>query len=163
MKKFWIQFTILTLVVLAALYVFYNPDTLGFLTPNRPQTLNQTLLKIGDTVVNTEVADTPDKRGKGLGNRESIASDSGMLFIFESSKKYQFWMKGLKFPLDFIFIRDGKVVDLLRNIDPPTSGQDDSALPVYEPVVPIDMTLEVNKGFIDAHNIRIGDTVFLMK
>ena len=69
----------------------------------------------------------------------------------------------MKFSLDLIFIRKGRVVDLLRNVLPPTPGQKDSELSIYAPIVPIDMMLEVNSGFIDARGIRIGSQIFLIQ
>lgn len=162
MKKFWIQVAILLIVIFGALYLGFN---LSLIEPLLPLTQNspQTKLMINQTVLNVEVADTAAKRSRGLGGRDSLASDSGMLFIFPETKKYQFWMKGMKFSLDFIFIKDGKVVDLLRNVPPPEQNIADENLPLYQPIVPINMMLETNAGFIDANSIKIGDTVFLVK
>ena len=72
-------------------------------------------------------------------------------------------MKGMNFPLDFIFIRDGKVVDIIPNVQPPLPNQPDSNLPVYEPTVSINMMLEVSAGFVAAHSIKLGDQVYLIK
>lgn len=119
-------------------------------------------LKIGEALLNIEVADTQGERNKGLSGREKLASDSGMLFIFETPKKYQFWMKGMKFPLDMIFIREGKVVDFLTQVPMAENGLTDANLPRYQPTVPIDMLLEVNDGFIQSQNILKGEAVFLI-
>lgn len=162
MKKFAIQIVILTATIFGVLYLAYHQDLiLPYLPFNPPSPLQQ--LKVGEVVVNIEIADTVAKRTKGLSGRESLATDSGMLFVFQTPKKYQFWMKGMKFALDLIFIRDGKIVDLLKNVAPPTPNQSNSQLPIYEPVVPIDMMLEVSSGFIDQHNIRAGDVILLVK
>lgn len=162
MRKFWIQITILLIVSLGALYLSYHLDLVEPFLPVKPK-ISETKIKVGEVVLKIEVADSASKRSKGLSGRESLASDSGMLFIFPQEKKYQFWMKGMKFPLDFIFIRGGKVVDLLRSIPTPSPAQQDQSLPLYEPVVPINMMLEVNSGFIDARQIQIGETVYLIK
>ncbi|MFH0936836.1 MAG: DUF192 domain-containing protein [Candidatus Daviesbacteria bacterium] len=161
MKQFFIQFAILTTIILGALYIAFNQSVIEpFLPINK--TFTQTQIKINNTTVKIEVADTASKRSQGLSGRESMASDSGMLFIFESSKKYQFWMKGMKFPLDMIFIKDGKVVDVLKNVPPPSQGQKDDTLPIYQPVSEIDMMLETSSSFTDTNNIKVGDTVFLI-
>ena len=162
MKKFWIQITFLTLVIIGSLAAFYNPRLLGPYLPTGQQS-NIKQIKIDDNVINVEVADSSDSRSRGLGGRASLASDSGMFFVFPKEGKYQFWMKGMKFSLDLIFIRKGRVVDLLRNVLPPTPGQKDSELSIYAPIVPIDMMLEVNSGFIDARGIRIGSQIFLIQ
>lgn len=163
MKKFWIQFVVLFLVIMGALYFSYNDNAINSIVGNfQPLPPAETkVLKIGNAVINVEIADTQALRSQGLGGRESLASDSGMLFIFPETKKYQFWMKGLKFPLDFIWIQNGKVVDILKNIPAPTPGQSDQSLPLYESVVPVNQVLEVNAGFADFFGIRIGDPVIV--
>lgn len=162
MKKFVIQIIILLAVILGSLYLAYNQDMITSFLPSKTPTTQQKL-KIDDTTVNIEVADTPTKRSKGLSGREILASDSGMLFTFPEAKKYQFWMKDMKIPLDFIFIREGKVVDILTKVLPPVPNQAKETLPIYEPISPIDMLLEVNGGFVLSTNIKIGDEVFLIK
>lgn len=162
MKTFWIQIIALTLIIFAGFYSYHDPGFLQSYLPNKPA-LKQTKIKVGQALIEIEVADTPQTRAKGLGGRESISSDSGMLFIFPESKKYQFWMKGMKFPLDIIFINNGSVVDFLKNVPSPVPNQKDSDLPRLQPTTAIDMVLEVNAGYIDANRINIGDSVSLIK
>lgn len=116
-------------------------------------------VQINGSKLNIEIADTQAKRAKGLGGRENLASDSGMLFVFPEPKKYSFWMKGLSFPLDFIWIRGEKIVSILQNVPPPAPNQPDSSLPVYQPNVEVDKVLEVNAGVIQRLNIKVGDTL----
>lgn len=162
MKKFGIQLAILLIIIFGALYFSFNQGMLSGIMPQSAVS-GQSKIKINNTVVNIEVADTPAERSQGLGGRDKIATDAGMLFIFPEAGKYQFWMKGMKFPLDFIFIRDGKIVDLLSQIPPPSAEVPGSTLPVYEPTVPVDMLLEVNGGFAGANGIKMGDQVFLVQ
>lgn len=161
MKKFWIQVGILTILIIGSLYLFTNVSMLEPFLPFK-STNSGTQIKINQIILDVEVADTPQGRNKGLGGRENLATSSGMMFVFPEEKKYQFWMKGMEFPLDFIFIRDGKVVDLLNNVKPPEQNQKDETLPIYQPVVPINMMLEVNSGFVQANNIKVGDAVYLV-
>lgn len=161
MKKFWIQIIILVLIIFGALYASFNRSILEPFLP--PTNLSQTQIQVGESIFSVEVVDTATKRNKGLSGRESLATGSGMLFIFPETKVYQFWMKGMKFPLDMIFIREGKVVDVLKNIPNPSAEQSDQSLPIYQPIVPIDMMLEVNSGTLDNNNINIGDGVYLLK
>ena len=46
---------------------------------------------------------------QGLSERQSLAEDKGMLFLFEKPDHYAFWMKGMEFPLDIIFINGDKI------------------------------------------------------
>lgn len=156
MKKFVIQSVLLTVVILAAIFFYTGKFTS---VPFLPQPQRYAEITINDAKLKVEAADTPEKRKKGLGGRESLATDSGMLFIFPKADKYPFWMKGLKFPLDFIWIKKDEVVDILQNVPGPKEGQKDEDLPIYQPVEPIDKVLEVNAGTVERLNIKIGDTV----
>ena len=160
----------LLIVIFGALYFFANTKIFSPSGPTPSQTPpGIKKIQIIDTTstqdlrvkakLNLEIADTGEKRTKGLGERESLASDSGMLFIFDKPDKYRFWMKGLKFPLDFIWVSGDRVVDILTNIAPPALNQVDESLPQYAPVVTIDKVLEVNAGFVVDHNIRVGDKI----
>lgn len=164
MKKFWFQLIALLIVIFGTLYFtfktnFFTPSP----NPNQPAPSEKIIQIIDKAQVNVEIADTKEKRTKGLASRDSLATDSGMLFVFEKADLYRFWMKGLKFPLDFIWISSMRVVDILTNVDPPATNLPDETLPRYAPVVPIDMVLEVNAGFVESHNIRVGDKIEFIK
>lgn len=161
MKKFWIQIFLLCLIILGGFYLFENASLYEQFLPQN-QNLKQQQLKIGESIINIEVADTSGERSKGLSGRESLASSSGMLFVYPESKQYRFWMKDMKFNIDIIFIDNGKVEDFIKDVSAPNPGQKDQDLPVYQPQKPIDMVLEVNSGFVDRQQIKIGDTVYLI-
>lgn len=164
MKKFLIQ-SILLIALIAGAFIFLNP-TSPQQTPSLPflpQPEKQVEVSINEAKIKVEVADTQSKRSQGLGGRESLASDSGMLFIFEREEKYAFWMKGLSFALDFIWINGDKVVDILQNVPPASPGQKDEDLPIYTPAVPVDKVLEVNAGTVARYNIKVGDTIIISK
>lgn len=158
MKKFAIQVILLLILTGVGLYFYKTSGQISSLPfmPKGP-VLNQ--VQINGVNLNVEIADTQDKRAKGLGGRASLASDSGMLFVFTEPSKYSFWMKGLSFPLDFIWIRGDKVVSILQNVSPPVPGQQDSSLPLFQPSVEVDKVLEVNAGVIARLDIKVGDTL----
>ena len=131
--------------------------------PFGPQPIQVANFKVGENIIKAEIADTKEKRTQGLGGRDSLASDSGMIFIFDKEDRYAFWMKSMKFPLDFVWIKDEKVVDFIKNAQAPKIGQKDSELPLYAPNQPIDSLLEVNAGFIDSRNIKVGDDAKIVK
>ena len=158
MKKFLVQFVALIIVIAGALLFYTGSD------PSLPFIFEQAKyndLTINETKLKVEIADTQEKRSKGLGGREKLASDEGMLFIFQKVDKHSFWMKGLKFSLDFIWIKDDLVVDILPNVPPPVVGATDESLPIYQPRVEIDTVLEVNGGVVERLKIKIGDTIKL--
>lgn len=173
MKKFWIQIVAIFVVVVFVLGLEFNSSWsqtfFGLLGISNPipapgvqRNLTTTQAKIKDLTLNIEIAKTPEQRAKGLGGRDSLATNSGMLFVFDSPSKYRFWMKDMRFPLDFIWIRNNQVVDLLTNIPPPIANQTDATLPIYGPVSEVDEVLEVNSGVVAKNNIQIGDGVKIL-
>lgn len=160
MKKFVIQI-ILLIGVIGFSLVFFNPTSqspkldLPFLP--QPAVIKQ--LQINDAKFKVEIADTQAKRSQGLGGRNPLKEDEGMLFIFPNPVKTPFWMKGLTFPLDFIFIKDDKVIDIIKNAPPPALGQVDESLPIYQPKTEVDKVLEVNAGTVERLGIKVGDNI----
>lgn len=158
MRKFIFQSVLMLIIIGIGIYLYKSSDKISTL-PFIPQGPVFKQVQINGTRLNIEIADTPSKRAKGLGGRTELASDSGMLFVFPVSSKYSFWMKGLLFPLDFIWIKEDKVVSVLENVPPPALNQADSSLPVYQANVEVDKVLEVNAGVIQRLSIKVGDNV----
>lgn len=159
-KKFVVQIVILIILVLVGAFLTRNTDVLNNFLGAPPQT---EIVKIGKATLKVEIADTPEKRGKGLSGRENLATDSGMLFLFNNPDIQRFWMKDMRIPLDIIWIRDNKVVDLLNNIAPPKPNTRDQDLTIYQPREAVDKVLEVNGGFINFFNVHLGDTIEVKK
>ena len=59
-------------------------------------------IHINNCKFKVEIADTPQERFLGLGKRERICKNCGMLFEFHQKGDYSFCMRDMKFPLDFI-------------------------------------------------------------
>ena len=107
-----------------------------------------------------EIADTPALRTKGLGYRDQLAANSGMLFVFPSGQASSFWMRGMRFPLDFVWIgADCRVADLTERVPHPEPGTPDANLPLINPAAPAAYTFEINAGEIERFGIEIGDPV----
>lgn len=117
-------------------------------------------VKIGSSMVFAEIADTPEARGVGLGERVSLPEDRGMLFIFQESGRYGFWMAGMHFPIDIIWIsEEKKIVGITDAAPPPSPSTAEKDLPVYFPPRAVRYVLEVNAGWANAHGIQVGDEV----
>jgi uncharacterized protein len=70
-------------------------------------------LRTGIYRIQAEIADTAQAREIGLMNRTSLATNSGMLFIFEQKAGHCFWMNNTKIPLSIAFIADdGRIVNI---------------------------------------------------
>ncbi len=115
-----------------------------------------TKLTLRDQTFSIELAVTPQEKQRGLGYRDSLAHNSGMLFVYDHPERYGFWMRGMRFPLDFIWINGLVVVDLTPNVEAPANGM---PLISLQPKSPVDKVLEVNAGTIDRLGIQIGDSI----
>jgi uncharacterized membrane protein (UPF0127 family) len=116
-------------------------------------------ITIGQTHVMVTIADTDITRSHGLSNVTSLAKNEGMLFMFPQPGIYTFWMKDMKFALDFIWVNNGKVVQIDANIPAPDINTPDNQLKLYKSKFPVDSVLEVNAGFALKSNIKVGDKV----
>lgn len=108
--------------------------------------------------VRVEIADTFEKRKIGLMNRSYLGEDDGMLFIFEREGRHSFWMKDTLIPLDMIFISgEGRIVDIKYNVRP----CERLVCEIFTPLEAAKYVLEVNGGFSEDRNIKVGDMVVL--
>ena len=72
---------------------------------NQPSNISSgVILEIGEETFIVEIADNDEERVRGLSLREPIEANRGMLFIFDVSGNYSFWMKDMLFALDIIWI-----------------------------------------------------------
>lgn len=121
----------------------------------------QKIVNINDLEILIDIADTPEKRSRGLSGKESLNEKEGMLFILNGGEeKPIFWMKNMIIPIDIIWINDGKIIQIDKNIAPEKDIPDDK-LTRYSPQSSVNYVLEVNSGFSDKYGLSIGDNVDL--
>ncbi|MFH0943237.1 MAG: DUF192 domain-containing protein [Candidatus Beckwithbacteria bacterium] len=113
-------------------------------------------LTVGKVKLAVEVRDTEAERSQGLSGREKLGEDEGMLFVFESPGIHGFWMKEMKFDLDFVWILDDRVVEVTEKVAAPKAGEEPINI---KPSQPVNKVLEVNSGFAARHKIMVGDEV----
>ena len=127
-----------------------------FLIKDRNKKENSAILKIGDNHLEVEITDTVLLQARVLSGRPSLPEKQGMLFIFNGLAIRNFWMAGLKFPLDIIWISGDKVVGFTENL-PPAAGIPE----LYPSSEPVDKVLEINAGLVKKLGIAIGDKIKL--
>ncbi|MFZ1654585.1 MAG: DUF192 domain-containing protein [Candidatus Moraniibacteriota bacterium] len=98
-----------------------------------------------------EIANTDALRTLGLGERDSLADETGMLFLFDRPDYYGFWMHGMRFPLDMVFLSRGQIVFIERGIQPGDPK-------IVMPPTPVDQVLELNAG--EAAGLEVGDHIW---
>ncbi|MEA2098258.1 MAG: DUF192 domain-containing protein [Patescibacteria group bacterium] len=103
-----------------------------------------------------ETAVTAQEQKMGLMNREFLALDSGMLFVFEKEDIHNFWMKNTLIPLDIIWIdKDNKVIFIKENAEPCKTEKCE----LFEPDKKSKYVLEINGGLAEKIGFKIGDEV----
>lgn len=101
-----------------------------------------------------EVADTESSRELGLSGRQSLNPNEGLLFVFDLSGQYRWWVKDMKFSVDIIWInKDGIVVEIERNASP------DSYPKTYINASPAKYVLELQAGEGEKQGIFLGSKV----
>ncbi|MFH0969656.1 MAG: DUF192 domain-containing protein [Patescibacteria group bacterium] len=111
-------------------------------------------ISINNHKIKAEVVESNKKIAKGLSNREKMCGNCGMLFKFLQKEKYPFWMKGMKFNLDMVWIDGENIMYIAKNV--PYNFQD-----TIIPNAPADKVLEINAGMADRYGIKIGDSIEL--
>ena len=107
-----------------------------------------------------ELALTPAQQSQGLSDRESLAPDTGLLFVFAPRTASSFWMFRMRFPIDIVWISEGcAVVDITVEAPAPDPDTPTSDLPTYSSSSPAGYVLEINAGKAAEHGIKVGDPV----
>jgi uncharacterized protein len=110
-----------------------------------------------------EIVNQPASITQGLSGRTEIGSD-GMLFIFAKPGTYRFWMKEMRFNLDLVWLRSGKIVDIMADLPAPSVevGADPAQLakiPTYSSTTEADAVLEIPAGMAQKWGLKVGDSL----
>ncbi len=118
-------------------------------------------VQIANTIFLVEVANTSEERRIGLSNHDGLPRYSGMLFAYDSPGEKTFWMKGMDFPIDIIWIDETcHIVNITMNVPVPKAGLiNDRDYLTYSSGVSVQYVLEVNAGVTDRNSIGLTDTV----
>ena len=109
-------------------------------------------LAAGMHLIQAEVAQTDPQRQQGLMHREKMASNHGMVFVFDQAAPQCMWMKNTLLPLSVAFIdADGKIVNI-EDMQPQTLDSHCSAKPVK-------YALEMNLGWFKQKNVKPGSAI----
>lgn len=68
-----------------------------------------------------DAADSLSQQQLGLGGKDSMPADHGMIFLYQNQARRCFWMKDMRFALDVIWLDSSKrIVHIERNLKPQT-------------------------------------------
>lgn len=147
-QKFKILLSLVALIILTGAVFTWR----GIFMVARP------VVTIGGQAIRVEVVKTDEQMALGLGERDMLQGGRGMLFEYDNYVIPRYWMKGMRFPLDIIWIKDDVVAGFEINVPVATS----TPLPMYQPKDFINKVLEVNAGFVEKNGLKIGDGVKIM-
>jgi len=116
---------------------------------------NEAFIEISGHRFSIEIADNAVSQARGLSGRERLDMDHGMLFVFPDESVRSFWMVGMNFPLDLIWIKNREIVGITRNLPPATAEN----MQITNSPGAVDMVLEINAGLADRLGIQPGDLV----
>lgn len=125
--------------------------------PKEPQS-GRAVITVGTVTIYAEVVKDSAAEERGLSGRAALPENAGMLFDYagQQPRVRTFWMRGMRFDLDFIWIRGGRVVAVTETVPAPKSGD---TLPLYSSPEPVDRVLEVVSGWVRQNRIQVNDPV----
>jgi uncharacterized membrane protein (UPF0127 family) len=124
-----------------------------FLTPlvaqEGPQSLPAIRISAGMYNIRAEVAARPGERQIGLMNRKQMATNDGMLFVFENADMHCFWMRNTLIPLSIAFLaEDGSIVNIAD-----MKALDETS---HCPAKAVRFALEMNVGWFERRGLKAG-------
>lgn len=106
----------------------------------------------GNTSIQVEVASSEASREKGLSGRDSLAPNTGMLFVFGSEGYDCFWMKDMKFDIDMLwFDQNQNLVYMQENASKSTYPSS------FCPQTAAKYVLELPAGTAKQLGLQLGD------
>ena len=137
--------------ILPAARTLNAPEAITQAQPKLPST--QLLVGPKDLNVTAEVADTLTERRAGLMFRESLGKDEGMVFVFPSPQRVDFYMRNTTVKLSVAYIGStGRIIEL-HDLKPLNET------PVYSQGRSIQFVLEMSRGWFKENGVRIGHRV----
>ena len=114
---------------------------------------------VGGVPLTVELAYQPADLQRGLGYRDGLAQGTGMLFLFEGPAPRSFWMRGMQFCIDIVWIETGVIQGAAESVCPEPAGTADADLPSYASPAPVTYVLEVPAGWLNAYGLGAGTPV----
>lgn len=101
---------------------------------------------------------------QGLSDRHCLEEGRAMLFVYDLPGDYCFWMKGMHFPIDMLWLdQDKKIVTIHPNVSPDTydrrKSPEDNSFASFCPERPAQYILETNAGVAKRFGWELGSTL----
>lgn len=159
-----------TKILLAGLLLFVVVALLAVYGSLSSRSTAPTLRIPNGAKISLIIADTAFERERGLGGRRALGEREGMLFMFPEAALHGFWMKGMEFPLDIVWLiplnppsKEGgrEKVSVLRVVDVKENVATSTYPELFSPREEARYVLEVNTGVVARTGMRIGEILVL--
>jgi len=110
--------------------------------------------QIGGQPFSLEVADTNAARAQGLSERDSLANNAGMLFVFDSLGDWRMHMIQMRFAIDIAWLDENKTIVHIKHNATPAEYPE-----VYKSDVPAKYVIEVPTGTFSSLDVQEGDSI----
>ncbi len=109
-------------------------------------------INFGEYKVKARIADSFLKRIAGLMFEDKMQSP--MLFKFSQASYHGIWMKNMNFPIDLIWAKDNKIVDIIENVKECRSFN----CKTYVPCAPANVIIELDAGAVKRMHLKKSKT-----
>jgi uncharacterized membrane protein (UPF0127 family) len=149
----WRVVSLLVAFVATLCLFIASPNTAADQHKAQPQ-LPTIMMLINGSPLNVELAADNQQRYMGLSFRKSMATDSGMLFVYPTERALTFTMRNTLIPLSIAFISKDMVINEIHhmNVGP---GQ------LFDSRKVAKFALEVNQGWFEENGIKPGAAIVL--
>lgn len=113
-------------------------------------------IRIGGRVLTVEVADSDERRARGLMFRKELAPDKGMLFVFPRAQVLRFWMRKTLIPLSIGFFDHRRRLLVVREMSPASDLE--LSPPTFSSEKPAMYALEMPSGWFAKNKTAPGMT-----
>ena len=118
------------------------------------QSLPSVEIGVGDATLEAEIADDGQERYTGLGFRDAMDENAGMLFVYPDERPLTFTMRDTRIPLSIAFVSKDLVINEIH--DMPVGP--DQLFPSERPAM---YALETNLGWFERNGVEPGDRLRL--
>jgi uncharacterized protein len=115
-------------------------------------------LTVNESVIELEVATTPQEQAIGLMHRTSLPADRGMMFPVTPPGNVETWMRNVRFDIDILFIRSERIVSIA--LAAPCYGE---KCPIYRSKTEVDQVVELSGGSVESLSLKVGDRISIRR
>jgi len=109
---------------------------------------------LGGQTVYASMATTDETRALGLSYTSALPKDIVKIFVFATDERWSFWMKGMEYPIDIIWVTaTGAIAHIETNVSPDTYPNS------FTPPTPVRYVIETVPGLFAELGLKGGDNL----